>query len=477
MNAPVTFTAPIADAYEIVVIGAGPAGMAAATLAAEAGFSTLLLDENPAPGGQVYRAVTTTPLPDRALLGPDYAKGGELAAALKASGAVHLSGATVWHLDRDRVIGLSVGGASRLIRAGQVILATGAQERPFPIPGWTLPGVMTVGAAQTVMKASGLVPTGQVVLAGQGPLLWLYAAQLLRAGGSIAAVLDTTPRANWLKALPHAPGFMLSPYFRKGLAMMAEVKARTRVIRNVTALAAEGDGRVQTVRYQAGGKAGEIAVDALFLHQGVVPNVNLAMAAGIEHHWDDQQACFRPQLDAHGRTSLPGLFIAGDGAGIAGAEAAAERGRLAALVAGRELRPDGEGLPDSSAIETALSRAMLGRTFLDLLFRPADAFRIPPDAETIVCRCEEVTAGQIRDSVAVGATGPNQLKAYRRCGMGPCQGRLCGLTVTEVMAEARGMTPEAIGYYRLRSPVKPVSLAEIASIPPDDGAIKAVVRG
>lgn len=477
MNAPITNTGPQRHAYDIVVVGAGPAGLAAATLAGRAGLSTLLVDENPAAGGQVYRAVTTSPLRERTLLGPDYAKGADLVSEANSAGIEHLAGATVWHLDKEMVLGISVNGASRLIKAGRVILATGALERPFPISGWTLPGVMTIGAAQTVLKSSGLLPEGRIVLAGQGPLLWLYAAQILRAGGSIEAILDTTPRANWGKALPHAFGFLVSPYFRKGLALMGEVKARTRIIRNVTALAAQGNGKLETLAYTAGGRIGSLTIDSLFLHQGVVPNVNLAMAAGVEHRWDDVQLCFSPVLDGQGNTSVPGIFIAGDGAGIGGAEAAAERGRIAALAAVRELVPSTKGLPDVNQLTAALGQAMRGRAFLDLLFRPAQQFRVPPDADTIVCRCEEVTAGQIRQSVAVGATGPNQLKAYRRSGMGPCQGRLCGLTVTELMAEARGMTPQEIGYYRLRSPVKPITLSEVASIPADETAVGAVVRG
>lgn len=475
-NTPLSHAGTLERTYDVVVTGAGPAGLAAAALAGNAGLSTLLLDENASPGGQVYRAVTTSPLKDRALLGPEYDKGRALAAAMEGGPVDYVPGATVWHLDRDMVVGVSVAGGSHLIKAGRVILATGALERPFPIPGWTLPGVMTIGAGQTVLKASGMVPAGRVALAGQGPLLWLYAAQVLRSGGTIEAILDTAPRANWSRALPHAPGFALSPYFAKGLGLMREVKARTRVIRNVSALKAEGEGKLETLHYTAGGKPGKMALDGLFLHQGVVPNVNLAMAAGVEHRWDDGQLCFAPVLGAGGITSVPGIHLAGDGAGIGGAEAAAERGRLAALAVVHALKPDAANLPDAAAIARDLAKFMRGRAFLDALFRPSDNFRVPQEADTIVCRCEEVTAGQIRDSVAVGATGPNQLKAYRRCGMGPCQGRLCGLTVTELMAEARGMTPEAIGYYRLRSPVKPVTLQEIASIPKDEAAIGAVVR-
>ena len=476
MNAPVQSGHPARNTYDVIVIGAGPAGMAAAALSARAGLSTLLLDENPGPGGQVYRAATTSPLVGSSILGPDYAYGAKLVGELTASGAEIVQGATVWSLDRDLVVGMSRAGSSRLLKAGRVILATGALERPFPIPGWTLPGVMSVGAAQTVLKSSGLVPTGNIALAGQGPLLWLLAAQILRAGGAIRAILDTTPRANYLSALPHAFAFLTSPYAFKGLGLIREVRAKVRVIRGVTRLQAQGDTALSQVTFEAGSKAQSLALDGLFLHQGVVPHVNLAMAAGVTHEWDDIQLCFRPVLGNGGATSVDGILIAGDGAGIAGAEAAVERGRLAAIAAVNALKPDAAGLPVMAEVEAALARASRGRAFLDRLFKPQKEFRIPADDDTIVCRCEEVTAGQIRQSIAVGATGPNQLKAYRRCGMGPCQGRLCGLTVTELIADERNKTPEEIGYYRLRAPVKPIALAEIASIPQDDAAIGAVVR-
>ncbi len=469
---------PAMNAYDIIVVGAGPAGMAAATLAANAGLSTLIIDENPGPGGQVYRAATTSPLRDTAILGREFAEGAALADALARSGAEILQGAMVWSLDRDRVVGVSRGGAARLLRADRVILATGAQERPFPIPGWTLPGVMTAGAAQTLLKSSGLVPAGRVALAGQGPLLWLLAAQLLRAGGSIAAMLDTSRRADLTRAWRHWPGFLTSPYALKGLGLIREVQRQVPVIRGVSKLRAEGEGALAAISFEAGGQPQRLAIDALFLHQGVVPQVNLAMAAGVKHRWSRERLCFEPELRSDGETSIDGIWIAGDGGGIAGAEAAAESGRLAAIAAVRSLRPDRAGaLPAEAPIRAALARAMRGRALLDACFRPQPDDRIPPDDETIVCRCEEVTAGDIRQSIALGATGPNQLKAYRRCGMGPCQGRMCGLTVTELIASVRGKSPEEIGYFRLRTPVKPITLAEMATIPPDDEAVAAVVRG
>ena len=469
--------APKCDTYDVVVIGAGPAGLAATATAAGTGLSTLLLDENAGPGGQVWRGINSTPVKNAAVLGADYWSGVEIAKAARDSGAEIIHRATVWSLDRNLELGISVGGGSAFIKAKRVIISTGALERPFPIPGWTLPGVMTAGAAQTMLKSSGLVPDGRTVIAGQGPLLWLLAAQILRLGGRIDRVLDTTPRANYLAALPHAFAFMTSPYLAKGLSMMREVKARVPVIKDVTELSASGDGQLASVTYVAGGKRETLAADLLLLHQGVVPNVNLAMAAGVEHHWDELQLCWSPVLDESGASSVEGISIAGDGAGIAGVQAAVWRGRLAARAAVAAIAPDAAAkLPSVAGLHGELKRAERGRLFLDALFQPAKQFRIP-SGDTIVCRCEEITAQDVRESVAIGATGPNQLKAYRRTGMGPCQGRLCGLTVTELMAEARGKTPQEIGYYRLRAPVKPIMLSELAALPKTEDAVKAVVRG
>jgi thioredoxin reductase/bacterioferritin-associated ferredoxin len=460
-----------------VVIGAGPAGLAAATSTVEAGLSTLLLDENAGPGGQVWRAITSTPVMERDRLGADYWVGADLVQAVRSSGAEIIQRATVWSLDRHLEVGVSVGGVSSFVKARRVILATGALERPFPIPGWTLPGVMTAGAAQTMLKSSGLVPDVPTVIAGQGPLLWLLAAQILRLGGRIDRILDTTERRNYFAALPHAFAFVTSPYFKKGIAMMKEVRAKVPVVTDVSELTAAGDGRLATVTYVTGGHRETIPAELLLLHQGVVPNVNLAMAAGIEHRWDDLQLCWSPVLDHDGSTSIEGIAIAGDGAGIGGAGAAVIRGRIAARAAVEALAPAAAAkLAPMSTVRASLAKVERGRAFLDTLFRPARQFRIP-SGDTIVCRCEEVTAKDILDAVAIGATGPNQLKAYRRTGMGPCQGRLCGLTVTELMAQARGKTPQEIGYYRLRAPVKPITLAELAAVPKTETDVQAVVRG
>lgn len=465
----------IADSYDVAIIGAGPAGLAAAATCAKAGLATVLFDEQTTPGGQIYRSITETPVEDRSVLGESYWHGRELVEVFLASGAEHVSGASVWSLTKEREIGVSFGGGSRLTSAKRVIICTGALERPFPIPGWTLPGVMTAGAAQILLKSSGLVASGRTVLAGCGPLLWLIASQYLRAGAKLDAMLDTTPRENRMRAAPYAPEFFFTSYFRDGLALMREVKRAVRVISGVTSLAAAGDTRVTALSYRCGGGAEKsIAVDNVFLHHGVAPNVNLAMSVGVSHRWNALRLCWEPALDQDGNSSLEGIAVAGDGAGITGARTARWRGAIAGIAAARALeRWIDEG--ELSHARRELAHSLRGRRFLDELFRPAKTFR-QPAADTIVCRCEEVTAREIKDVAALGCPGPNQMKTFLRCGMGPCQGRLCGLTVTELMAEARGVSPGEIGYYRLRPPVTPITVGELAALPKPEAAVKAVVR-
>ena len=472
-------------AYDVAVIGAGPAGLAAATEAGQHGLSTVLFDEQATPGGQIYRALTTSSAARQSIVGDDYARGIRLIDGFRQSGATYVPDATVWAArrrdDEQWEIGVSHGPPTardvRFVVARAVILATGALERAFPVPGWTLPGVMTAGAAQVLLKASGIVADGRVVLAGTGPLLWLLASQYLNAGVDIAAMLDTTPRGRAWRAMPRAWDFLRSPYFSPGVALVRSVRRRVRVVTGVSALAARGPGRLETVQFDAGGATHSLRADLLLLHQGIVPDINLGSAMGCAHRWNEAQACFEPVVDAWGGTTLAGVFVAGDGAGIAGADAARARGHLAALAVANALgRIDARKRDAAGARPRAdLRRALRGRAFLDALHRPADLFRMPR-GDTIVCRCEEVTAQQVIDAVNAGAPGPNQVKAFLRCGMGPCQGRCCGLTVTELVARERNISVSDTGYFRLRWPVKPITLAEAASIETSDEATRAVAR-
>jgi NADPH-dependent 2,4-dienoyl-CoA reductase/sulfur reductase-like enzyme len=460
---------------DVAVVGAGPAGMAAASVCARAGLATVVFDENAAPGGQVYRGISSGPLAQSELLGADYAQGRRLFDEFRASGARHEPGATVWSIGPELDIAISLRGETALASPVSVILATGAIERPFPIPGWTLPGVLTLGGAQSLLKSSALVPSRPTVIAGTGPLVWMAASQMLAAGAPIAAILDTTPHENRLRALPHLPGFLFSPYVGRAIRMLLAVNGRVPVVPGVMELRASGSEKVESVSYRtADGNGRTLAADCLLLHQGVVPETHLAMAAGVPHRWDPVQLCWAPVVDAHGGTSVPGLLVAGDSVGIAGAQAAAWRGVLAGIAVVESMRA-GKKLQHAKLARTAIAQFTRGRRFFDMLYRPALRFRVPSD-DTIACRCEEVTAGEIRAAVDEGCAGPNQVKSFVRCGMGPCQGRMCGLTVTEIVAERRGITPAQAGHFTARFPAKPVTLAEIASLPYGQPAIDAVVR-
>lgn len=467
--------------FDLAIVGSGPAGMAAAIAASALKLSVVVLDEQPEPGGQIYRGIErlASSRPKHLdLLGPDYASGLSLTRAFRAADIEYMSGTQVWQVEPEGRVFYRRNGGAGMLAAKKTLIAPGAMERPLPIPGWTLPGVLTCGAGQTLLKANGLVPQGKFVLAGCGPLLLLLAAQLARAGIRPAAVLQTT--FNRWTAAPFLPGFLALPaYLAKGLAMLRELKAAgVPILDNVTHLALKGDDKVREVEFARGGGKQTLAVDTVFLHQGVVPNGNLALSLGLDHEWDDLQRCYRPTLDAFGRSSKAGILVAGDAGGIIGAKGAQFMGEITAAAAARDLGKLalGELVERTNAARAQHARHRDARPFLDALYRPAQQWVTPEHPDTIVCRCEEVRAGEVRNLVSrQHCPGPNQLKSFVRAGMGPCQGRLCGLTVVELIAQTRGVPVSEVGYYRIRPPIKPVTIGDLAAldVPERNDAIHA----
>lgn len=447
---------------DLIIVGAGPAGMAASATAARHGAQVLLLDEQPRAGGQIYRNVGGGS-DARPYLGKDYAAGRALVAALKAPGISTEFGATAWRVEAGPRVVWSRDGKSHVATAPHVLLAGGAQERPTPFPGWTLPGVMPAGAAQILMKTSGLLPR-DAVLAGSGPLLYLIAAQMIDAGAPPQALVETQTSAMMLRASRHLPRALLAAStLAKGLGLIRKIKAagvaRHTGASGFRATATEG-GEI-AFGFTAKGRAHRLVTPLLLTHQGVVPSTHISRAAGIAHEWSESQQAFRPKTDAWGGTDVPGIYVAGDGAGIGGAKAAQAAGRLAALDILHRLGLLSEKARDQNASpdRAALNRALAIRPFLDAAYAPLPEF-LAPEGDTIVCRCEEITAADIRRSLDEGANGPRQVKTATRAGMGPCQGRMCDLTVRGILA-ACGTRPAVP---RARSPIKPVKLGELASL-------------
>ena len=253
---------------------------------------------------------------------------------------------------------------------------------------------------------------------------------------------------------------------RKGIGWRLALAGRGVKVMHVSNLAIEGRDRVESVRFRLRGRERSIPASLVLLHEGVIPNAHLTLAAQLDHVWDARQHAFRPTVDEWGTTSAPGVLVAGDGAGILGVEAAVETGRIAGIEAayrlGRIRARDREILVRRH--RTSLTRVRRFRDFLDFAFEPGAAVLRPSDPAVTVCRCEEVTVAEIERVIGHGCPGPNQAKAFTRCGMGPCQGRMCGALASEIFAERRRAGVGEVGHYRIRPPVKPLTVGELATL-------------
>jgi thioredoxin reductase/bacterioferritin-associated ferredoxin len=458
--------------YDYIIIGAGPAGLAAAVRARSYGLSVIVLDEQHIPGGQIYRAIERADGDRFNILGKDYLRGQTLVDRFRRSDSDYLPAATIWHISPDRRIYYLKDDKAFALSAKQLLIATGALERPVPIPGWTLPGIMGAGAIDVLFKSSALMPDGRVVMAGSGPLLYLVAGHLLDCNVRLEAILDTGTFRDTVRAARWLPGALrASEYLLKGLTMLRRIRQSGVPHRHgISALRAEGNHHVERVSFNRGHTQHSIETDFLILHDGVVPNTQITRLLACDHQWDRVQRYWQPKLDHWGNTSIQGIAVAGDTGGIYGARSAEFAGNLAAIDTAYRLNLISRQERDYTAdpIRKKLRRERAVRPFLDAMFKPNPEFYVPWDDDTLVCRCEEVTAGQIRDAAAHGGMGPNQVKAKIRCGMGPCQGRMCGLTTAEIIAAERKCDVADIGNFRVRPPLKPMPLEALANIEPDE---------
>lgn len=471
--------APDAD---VVVIGAGPAGMSAAIEVASAGHNVIVLDLQPTPGGQIFRAFEANfagrPTTDRLLaaLGPTYASGSALIEKFRATPGIDFRPeTTVWDLRPDGTVGWLKDDSAGYLRARHILLANGAMERPTPFPGWTLPGVMTAGAVQTLIKAGRLQPEGRIILAGTGPLIFLLADQLHRLGVRPAMIARTDRLLDKIAAVPRLR-LAAVPSVLKGLGWLARLRLAGIPMRSgITGLRAEGNGRVERMSMTVSGKRVAVPCDLLVVHDGIVPAIDLAHCAGLALEWRKADASWRPKTSknglahlAPGPTLVPGpcrIHVSGDARMIGGADAALAHGRYAAKAILDELSRASAGTRDTAAHRTAatVQRAMAARSFLDVAFPPGLAARLPDDA-TIVCRCEEITAGALRQAIHKGATDMNLIRGALRCGMGPCQGRNCAVTLACLLADASTLPPAPPVPFRARPPLRPLPIGALAKL-------------
>jgi thioredoxin reductase len=452
---------------DAIVIGAGPAGLAASACLAEMGLNVLTLDEQHRLGGQIYRNMEAAPQHRRRLLGEDYTRGLALARRFRRSGAAYESGATVWLAEPNGTLCYSRKGRSTQIKANFIIVATGAMERPMPIPGWTLPGVMGAGAASNLFKEAGLNPSGRVVLAGSGPLLLLEASLLAKKGVAVAALLETTPAILPAPAIPRAPqALMRADFLWKGVAMLRDIKkAGIDHYKGIGRIRAIGRDRVEAVEATHAGKQLRLDADLLLLHFGVIPNTHLFRQIGCRMAWKRDQRYWHPACDEWGRTNCERIFAAGDGAVVAGALAAQYKAELTALEVAHSsgIIPAYERDALAEPVKKALQHDHWPRPLVDAIYAPRPE-QTTFDDSTVVCRCENITVADLRKGIGEGVRELNELKVVTRAGMGLCQGRMCGPALAEVIAAELNLSPDRAGRLNIRPPLKPLPLREIAEM-------------
>ncbi|NMG37813.1 FAD-dependent oxidoreductase [Chelativorans sp. ZYF759] len=448
---------------DLAIVGAGPAGLAAALEMEGAGLRTVIVDERSKPGGQYYKAPA-----NEGALDAQHREGDALRAQLDHSAAVVLSGHTVWHGARTEdgfELALHGDGRAKTLRVRALILATGAYERPAMVPGWTLPGVMTIGGAQGLVRSQGVLPGKRVLVAGNGPLGLQLAAELAQSHQPPLAVLERARLAT-ARGIPHVLSMLRHKpsLVAKGLGYRRAVtRAGAEILEGWQVTLCLGGDRLEAVEASTldGRVSRRFEVDTLCIGEGFLPQSELARMLGCETGWNRQTGALEVERDLDGATGIPGAWVAGDGGAIGGAEVALSQGRLAGMAARGFLggRMEGSGAP---AAGHHLRRA---RAFQDALWKLYHAEpRQPIDQDVIVCRCESVRAGQLREAVIRGASDLGALKRMTRMGMGRCQGRYCAGAAMTLLEGSDPMAPQA--------PLRPVPASALMLEQPEWGGHK-----
>ena len=479
-------------AVDLAIVGAGPAAMAAAGLASGHGLSVMVIDEQPRPGGQFLHQPPAEFSVAGWLPGRLYAHAKTvLADAIAGEDIDWRLGQTVLGLfprrdDSGHRLWLATPSSTTMVAARTVLLANGAYDLPVVFPGWTLPGVMATGGIQTFIKSQQLLPGARFVLAGSHPLQLIVADQIVRAGGTVAAVIFAQSAARAARLAAHP---LIAMRHGAQLGAIAGIIARLTAagvpIRFGQAVVeAEGGTALDAVHVAPLTRAGAIVPDAastipcdrLGLCYGFLASSELARQAGAACDWRAEQGGWIVHHDRWMRSTVPDLWVAGEITGVAGADVALEEGRLAALGILQKL---GRLMPERAEklARPVRRRLVRGRTFGALL----QSLSAPPSGllnslmadDATLCRCECVSVGTLRQILAdnPSAATANAMKLLTRAGMGPCQGRFCQHNVVRLVADARGIAEGDTGGFTAQAPIKPVPVGLAASLDPACGRL------
>ena len=443
--------------------------MSAAIAAAEAGAQVVILDEYAKPGGQFFKCTGDefSVAPER--LTREYARGEALRGQLRHPNITVLTRALVWGRFDDRIM-VAHEGCSKAFRGKALVIATGAYDRPVAFPGWTLPGVVTAGGAQTLAKSQWVKPGRRMLLAGAGPFLLPVALSLLRADVSIAALVEATRPIDWL---PHFGALWGQwPRFSEAFEYKANLRrAGVPTVYRHKIVRALGEKKVEVAIiakvdrdwHAIPGTERTIEVDAIAIGYGFLPNIELAAHSGCELRFDNFARTWFAKCTDTMATNKSGVFVAGEITGIGGSALALEEGRIAGISAA-----EFAGSLTADAAGTLRRGPIARRTRLDRfagalneLFGPRPGLWEFLKEEMTVCRCEEVKAGDITACIADGATTNKSIKDWTRAGMGLCEGRICRGMVGEILARERGVELSTIPFPSVRPPIKPVPFSTL----------------
>jgi NADPH-dependent 2,4-dienoyl-CoA reductase/sulfur reductase-like enzyme len=469
------------EQYDVLVIGGGPAGLAAGAVVADAGLRVAVVDERVTLGGQIYKQFGPGfEVRDAAHLGRDYLRGRTLIEAIERSGARLLLRTSAVAISGDEIVLVEDGAHARPVSARRILLAPGAHDRPVVFPGWTLPGVITAGGAQALVKTQRILPGREIVFAGSGPLALAFPAQLRSYGANVTLVLEAGPPPgprDLLRMAAAAPGN--GELLRDAASYRATLlRSRTPLRYRRIVVRAEGDERVEAVVHARvdgewrviPGSEERVPADALCVGYGFFPSVELPRLAGCELGYDENAGGPIVVRDPWMRTSAPGVFAAGDGAGVAGSHVAIAEGRIAALAMALDLGALSVEEVDARArpIRSAMRRKLAFAAALRGLHTIGPGVYELATGETVVCRCEEVTGAQLERAID-SSPDINVVKGLTRAGMGLCQGRNCQRQVAAMIARRHDRPLPSVSFATPRFPVRPVPIGALAEEVADDG--------